>query len=203
MKSILKFFRTTLAGGILFLLPVVVLIILIGKAVEIAHKIVLPLADLIQMEPVIGIEAPRLLAVVLLVLLCFLAGVLARTTIAQKATNWVESAALSNIPGYEFVKAVSLSLLAPEKQPEETIVLARFDDAWQIAFLVERLENDLVAVFVPDSPHPQSGSIFIMTRDRIKRVDLPVTSVLKCLKGYGKGANALVGSRLNQSTTTG
>lgn len=196
MKSLPRFLRTTLAGGILFLLPIVVVAILVGKAVEIADKIVGPLADLLPVHSPIGLKTPMLLAIGLVILCCFLAGFFARTTIAQKTTNWVESAALSNMPGYNFVKAVSQSLLAPEKQPEFTVVLARFGDGWQIAFLVERLENGHVAVFVPGVPDPQSGSMYLMKEDRIAATDISFNSAMKCLKRYGKGSKEMLGLRL-------
>ena len=196
MRSLPRFLRTTLAGGILFLLPAVVLIILVSKAVEIADKIAGPLAEHLPVESPIGLKAPMLLAIGLLILFCFAAGVFARTTIAQRATSWVESAALSNLPGYSFVKAVSQGLLAPEKQPEFTVVLARFGDRWQNAFLVERLDDGHVAVFVPGVPNPQSGSLYFMSEDSIKTTDVSFNSAIKCLTSYGKGSKALFGGRL-------
>jgi uncharacterized membrane protein len=39
------------------------------------------------------------------------------------------------------------------------VVLARIEDSWQIAFLVERLEGGHVAVFMPGVPNPLSGSV--------------------------------------------
>ena len=44
MKKFGHFLRTTLVGGILFLVPIVVLIIVLSKALAIAHKLVDPIA---------------------------------------------------------------------------------------------------------------------------------------------------------------
>ena len=71
-------------------------------------------------------------------------------------------------------------------------VLARFDDGWQIAFMVERIEDGHVAVFIPGAPSPWSGSVFLMTEDRIKPLNIPNKSVLKCIQRLGKGSNSLV-----------
>jgi uncharacterized membrane protein len=202
MKSALKFLRTTLAGGILFLLPVVVVVIILGKALTIAGKIVAPLAAHLPVESAIGLDTPKLLAIALLVLFCFLAGFLARTALAQRAINWLETTVLANLPGYEFIKSISQSFLAAEKQQAYPVVLARIEDAWQFAFLIERLQDGQVAVFVPGVPSPQSGSVYFMTEDRIKVVDLPAAPVLKCLKRYGLGSNELLGNRLSASVRT-
>ena len=203
MNRILKFVRTTLAGGILFLLPVIVVVVIGGKALTITRKIVVPLADRLEMGAIFGHDTPVILAIVLLVLFCFLAGCLARTVIAQKAINWLETAVLSNVPGYEFIKTLSGNLLAAEEQPAYPAVLARIDDAWQVAFLIERVEGGQLAIFVPGVPNPQSGSLVYLAEDQVRLVEVPPTSVLKCLKRYGLGSNALLGKHLGSPATAG
>lgn len=195
----LKFIRTSLVGGILFLLPIVVVAIIAGKAVAIARKIVGPLAAHLPEDSVFGLDMPKMLAIGLLVLFCFLAGVFARTALAQKAITWLETTVLSNLPGYEFIKNLSGNLLGDEKNRVYPVVLARIEDAWQLAFLIERLEGGHVAVFVPGAPSPQSGSVYFMTEDRIRLLDIPSPAATKCLKRYGLGANALLGSWLSPS----
>jgi uncharacterized membrane protein len=202
MKPILKFIHTSLVGGILFLLPIIVLVIILGKALAIARKIVGPLANHLPMESTIGLDAPVILAIALLVFFCFLAGFFARTALAQKAITWLETTLLSNLPGYEFIKRLSGSLLGDENRQTYPVVLARIEDAWQLAFLMERLEDNHVAVFVPGVPSPQSGSVYFMTEDRIKLLDVPSSSAMKCLKRYGLGAKALLAGRLSPANLT-
>jgi uncharacterized membrane protein len=192
----LRFIRTSLIGGILFLLPIVVVAIIAGKALAIARKIVGPLAKHLPFESAIGLDTPLILAIALLVLFCFLAGVFARTALAKKAITWLETTVLSNLPGYEFIKNLSGNLLGDETKQTYPVVLARIEDAWQLAFLMERMEGGQVAVFVPGVPSPQSGSVYFMTEDRIQLVDIPSAAAMKCLKRYGLGANALLGARL-------
>lgn len=125
MNRILKFVRTTLVGGILFLLPLVVVVIIVGKALAIAGKIVTPLAARLPFESAIGLDTPKILAITLLVVFCFLAGVLARSALAQKVILCLETTVLSNVPGYEFFKGLSGNLLGDEKQQVHPVVLAR------------------------------------------------------------------------------
>ena len=197
MKSILKFMRTSLVGGILFLLPIVVLAIIAGKALAIARKIVGPLAAHLPEDSVFGLDMPKLLAIGLLVLFCFLAGVFARTRLAQKGVSWLETTVLSNLPGYEFIKNLSGNLLGDENKKAYPVVLARSEDCWQLAFLIERLDGGHVTVFVPGAPSPQSGSVYFMTEDRIRLLDIPSPAATKCLKRYGLGSNALLGKSLS------
>lgn len=199
MNAGLKLVRTSLVGGVLFLLPIMVVLIIAGKALAIAQKVVGPLAAHLPMESVIGLDTPKLLAIALLVLFCFLAGVLARTALAQKVVDWLETTVLSYLPGYEFIKSISQRLLGDENKPVYPVVLVRIEDAWQLGFLIERLEGGHVGVFIPGVPSPQSGSVYFMTGDRIRLLDIPSTAAMKCLKRYGLGSNELLGGRLPPS----
>ena len=111
MKTSLQFLRTTIVGGVLFLVPIILAVAVIGKALEIANKIVAPLAALIPVESVGGIRAAKLLAIGAIVLFCSLAGFFAKTTLAKKIVNWLESALLLNLPGYEFMKGMAESIV--------------------------------------------------------------------------------------------
>jgi uncharacterized membrane protein len=192
MKRILQFLRTTLVGGILFLVPIVVLVIVVGKALVLADKIVGPLAEHIPVPSVIGMQTPMLLAIGAIVGFCFLAGFFARTVLAQKLVSGLEAAVLSHIPGYEFLKRMGESSLGVEKGGAYPVVVARFDDASQIGFRIEVMESGLVVVFVPGVPNANAGEVYFMTADRVSLVEVPPARALKCLKRLGVGSNALL-----------
>jgi uncharacterized membrane protein len=187
-----RFIRATLAGGLLFLVPIVVLAIIIEKALSVAHKIVAPLAEQLPSQIGFGLGTPRVLAVSLILLVCFFAGVFARTKVARRIVEELESRILLNLPGYEFFKGIGESFLGIEDEDEHQVVLARFDDYWQIGFLLDRLDNGLAAIFVPDAPNPHSGVVMFVTPDRIIPVDVPMQAALKCLKRLGAGSKELL-----------
>jgi uncharacterized membrane protein len=193
MKRVFQFLRVTLAGGILFLVPIIVVAIILGRALGFAHHVVDPLASHIPVQSVIGLRTPKILAVVAIILFCFLAGCIARTMLARHVVNWLDSAILSNLPGYEFFKGVGESVLGVEQQGNREVVLVRFDDNSQIGFLLDRLDNGLVAVYIPGAPNPHSGGVYFMTADRVTPIDAAPQATLKCLKRLGAGANALLG----------
>ena len=192
MKGLVKFLRATFIGGILFLVPVTVLVIIVGKALEVAHKITAPLADRL---PVAVTDAPMLVASVLLALVCFFMGLLAMTGPARMAVRWLENTLLSKIPGYVFIKGAGESALGQEGQAPYPLVLARIEEAWQFGFLIDRLEGGHVAVYVPGSPNPLSGSVYFMGPDRIRPTNVPVAAALKVLRQLGAGAHTILSAR--------
>ncbi len=193
MKSpLLQFLRTTLVGGILFLVPLVVLVILLEKALALAHKFVQPLAEHLPVHSVIGLKTPMFLAIGVIVLFCFLAGFIARTSLAKKVVGGLEAGVLSNLPGYEFFKRAGESMLGVEREGAYPAVLVRLGDAWQFGFQIEVLEAGKVAVFVPGAPSAHSGQIYVLTADRVSPVGVPPARILKCLSRLGVGSSAVL-----------
>jgi uncharacterized membrane protein len=190
MKSILSFLKTTILGGLLFLVPVMALVFVLGKAVELTRDLLDPLAAQIPVESFLGLQTPMGLAIGVIVLISFFAGLIARRTSAQKIVRGLETTVLSKIPGYEIVKSMGTDMLGSEDKEAHPVVLTRFDDGWQLGLRIEELENGLVVVFVPDAPSPHSGAVHFMTPDRVVPAGIPITSMLKCLKGLGAGSDA-------------
>jgi uncharacterized membrane protein len=193
MQRAFNFVRVTLIGGIFFLVPVIVMVAVIQKALVIANKLVTPLAKLIPF----GFATPKLLAAVLLIALCFAAGILARVAVARKITGWLETTLLSNLPGYEFLKRIGQSALGVESEESHKVVLVGRGDFWQLGFLIERLKGGYLAVFIPGAPNPHSGSIQFLKEDRVRAIEVPEQSALKILKRLGVGASTLLASEMN------
>lgn len=196
MPKIFIFFKTTFVGGILFLVPVVVIAVIIGKAHQIAMTVTGPLSELIAVQTVAGIGLVKLLTLIVLIMFCFMAGLFARTAMAQKMLNWIETAVLSHLPGYRFMKGMGESVAGVESEKPHEPVLVRIEDAWQIGFLVERIEGGHAAIYVPGSPSPWSGSVYFMQEERFKPLDIPTVSLLSCLRKLGDESNVLLQGKL-------
>jgi uncharacterized membrane protein len=174
MKSLLHVLRTTLMGGLLFLMPVTVLLIILGKALgdRAAHAHV-------DNHCAAGTAV-----------LHGGAGSSHRT--GRQAIDGLEAGVLSKVPGYQFYKVLSESILGLDERANYPVVLVHFDDNSQIGFLVEQLDGDRVAVFVPDAPQPKAGSLYVMSADRVESTSIALASAMKCIKSYGAGAGALL-----------
>ncbi len=196
MKALGSFIRTTLIGGILFLLPIIVLIMVLGKAQNIAGRIMAPAVERIPVQSVAGVAVAKILVIGALVLFCLLAGLFAQTRLARRSVGWLEQGLLSKLPGYNFLKGISESLAGFETDHRQEVVLARIEDAWQIGFLMERVENDHYAVFVPGAPSIWSGSVYFMTEDRFQRINISRAAAMKCLGRLGEGTNQLLAGRI-------
>ncbi len=72
------------------------------------------------------------------------------------------------------------------------VALANIDDAWLVAFIVEEHGDGMLTVFVPSAPTPTAGNVYFMTEQQVRRVDVPVSSAVKCIMQLGVGSNELI-----------
>ena len=114
-----NFLKTTVLGGVLFLVPVVVLIALFEKALGYAQKAVVPLADALFKGTFAHAFVSDLLAFGLLLVLCFLAGLAAKTSFARKYVDVLEQRVLAKVPLYDSTKSKVLATLQEGATLEE------------------------------------------------------------------------------------
>ena len=192
MKGQIQVLKTTVVGGIVFLVPIIIVAAIIGKAFEIMKMVAHPLSALIPIDSVGKIAVVNLIAISLIFAVCFIAGLAARTEAAARFVRALETKFLSHIPVYAFVKGMTASIAGNEPGAEMTAVLARLDDYSQIAFEIERLEGGDVAVYLPGAPNPWSGSVCIMTEDRIQPINASMMSAVRTISHLGKGSGELL-----------
>ena len=116
--------------------------------------------------------------------------------LARRAVVALEANVLSRLPAYALLKTKTQSMLSPEDIEGMSVVVMRFDDEWQIGFEIERIEGGKVALFLPGSPDPWSGSVCIAEEDRVTPLDLPVAAVANMLRRLGRGANEALRERM-------
>ena len=186
MKSILGFIRTTITGGILFLLPIILLIVIFTKAYNILHKLSAPISGKLP-ELIFGFDGSNLIALLLLIFICFVSGLLFRSKYVKNWIKKLEDNLLINVPGYALIKTITAGAMGKGTESDMTPILIHEDDSWGLAFLIEKGEK-LSTVFIPDAPRHDAGEIKIIPTSRIKKLDISTSKFILSIKSFGKGA---------------
>jgi uncharacterized membrane protein len=135
--------KATIAGGLLFLLPVALVFIVLRHAMQVAGKVAQPISALLP-DAVVGAVVATVLAALLLVLISFLAGLVARTNPGRRTMRLFESSLLGSIPQYQLVKSMAEGLAQVENAEGVKPALVSIEGGWQIGYLLEPLENGWV-----------------------------------------------------------
>ena len=190
MNTIKTFLKVTIVGGLMFLVPVVLLIVLLGHAMRFAGKVAAPLAATIPDSLVSGRFLAASLAALILLLIAFLAGLIARSGPGRRITGWFEESILGGMPQYRMVKSMAEGLTQLESGTDMQPVLMRTDECWQLGYRLEDLPGGWVAVFIPSAPTPMSGNVLYVSTDRIQPLAIGMAEAMKLVKRLGIGSAA-------------
>ncbi|MBX7106461.1 MAG: DUF502 domain-containing protein [Gemmataceae bacterium] len=186
MKGIFHFFKSTILGGLVVLLPLFALVGMVGWAGGIAVKAIVPVFEWLPNTSVGGVSTTLMLAVGVLIGLCFLAGLLAETAMLRGLGDRAERLALM-IPGYALMKDVGTSFVGIEgKNPVKTVVV-RLEATCQLGFLMDTLKDGRHVVFFPGVPRALVGTMHIVDADRVQLLEMPVATALDTLGRLGVG----------------
>ena len=98
MTRSLKPLTTTLIGGVVFLLPLLVVIYVLGHGLALAARAAAPLVALLPQKDIGGITLASVVALALLLLLCFGAGLLARAAVGPGLRRPLRGAVADAVP---------------------------------------------------------------------------------------------------------
>jgi uncharacterized membrane protein len=183
------FIKKTIIGGFLFLIPISIIIILLLKVFGFMLKIADLIYKVVPIENVLGFGTANLIAILLILLTCFLFGLLASNKNIAAFKNSLETNVLMKIPGYLFIKAYTEGLADDKKAKDELDpILVLFDDNTQLGFLIEKNEKGLSSVFMPGSPNPWSGNVIYVEINRIKHLRITTNEAIKHLEQVGKNS---------------
>ena len=188
MNAIRQFVRTTIVGGIVFLVPAILLILVLRHAMAFAGKIAGPVAAAFPDHRIAGVAIATIIAALVLLLLAFVSGLFARTGVGRNLARWLEDSLLGNLPQYRMVKTMAEGLAQVENGQNLKPALVSIEGGWQLGYLLEEVSAGWVAVFLPQAPTPMSGNVMYMPAERVRLLDMPIGEAVLLVKRLGVGS---------------
>jgi uncharacterized membrane protein len=188
MKKVRDYIGSRVVAGMLVLAPIYLAALLLLKAMKSLSAFVRPLAKLLPE----WLPADRIFSLLLVMIICFLIGITVRTRRGRAAWGRMENALFQKIPGYTVVRGFTQQLAGDTQGESWKPALAEIEDALVPAFIIEEFEDGLFTVFVPSVPTALSGAVYILSQDRVHRVNVPIAHVIKAVSRWGSGSKDLV-----------
>lgn len=186
--NVLKQLGRTFLSGFLVIAPVYLTVLLLLHGIETVRNLLKPVLSLLpQWFPS---EAAISIGVVLLT--CFLLGLLVRTGLGKLCREWIEARFLNRIPGYSQIRALTQQIAGESQQNTWKPALIDMDGAYVHGFLIEECNEHLVVVFVPGVPSIVTGNVYILKRERVHLLNVPFSAAFKSISHWGAGAKELV-----------
>ena len=117
-----------------------------------------------------------------------LSGILVRTAFGNRADRLLE-----RIPGYTLMRNLGKRFSGDADGVSFATALVEIEDALVPAFIVEEHAADgSFTVFVPSVPTPAAGAVYVLPKERVHRVDVPMSTAVRCITQWGAGTGELL-----------
>ena len=193
-----NFFRTTVLGGIIVILPITILIFAFRWLFGIVGNAIKPLTDLavayIPLPSRYDQPIATLLVLIVIFSLCFLVGLFIRTRLGLYLYSGLESSLLSKTPGYKMIKETVNQFFGKKVSPFSSVALIQIfqNETLVTGFVTDKHAGDMVSVFVPTGPNPTSGFIYHLPKKYVHPVDVPVEDAMRSVISCGAGSSMLI-----------
>ncbi|MEE9368525.1 MAG: DUF502 domain-containing protein [Pontiella sp.] len=204
-----RFFTTTLLGGVIVILPTIILVFAFKWLFGLVSNAINPLTTLVVENLTLPNRYDQLIATLVvlsvIILACFCIGLFVKTRIGRWIYGGFESSLLSKAPGYKMIKETVNQFLGKKESPFSSVALVRIfeNDTKVTAFITDRHEDGTVTVFVPTGPNPTSGFIYHLNEQYVHPVDVSVEDAMRSVISCGAGSEKLIrGLKVDEKTNT-
>ncbi|MBM3113743.1 hypothetical protein H8F21_25110 [Pseudomonas sp. P66] len=194
-----SFIKTTIAGGLLLILPLVLIFVLIEKAIHLLSGPVQKVVPLFSGFSVAGVTSVTLATVILLALFCFLAGLLAKTAIATRTLDTLETRLLGNLPGYQLLKDATARFAGLDDIEGAKVGMISEGEGYRFGLVLES-RGDWLLIYLPDGGPAggTAGEVRAIPNSEVRLTDIPWLSLIACLRRGGRGTLELAATILEE-----
>ncbi|SCY07238.1 DUF502 domain-containing protein [Flavobacterium caeni] len=159
-------------AGIIFLLPILVLVVLFTKIFQFLTGFTNKIAALFGLKSFVGVSGGTIVGAVSLILFCLLCGYLVRIAFFKAISKWVDRKLMANIPGYSIYREMALSKLEDHDKalPFESVVWVKRDAAEQPGFLMETMPDGRLVIFFPTAGKTLEGEVIVIAADQVRKM---------------------------------
>jgi uncharacterized membrane protein len=189
MKRLASFLKTTTIGGLFVVLPLVVVIALLAKAVMGVHAAAQSIMAKLAGEQSEAAHFPLIFALLIVVSFSFLFGLAMTSRRGQATSRWFEGKLLFRIPGYAAVRAIVGGLADSQGEGVVKSGLLTVDPGIEcFVFVIEDHGDGRLTVFLPGSPNSASGNVQIVRKDLVRLLNVRITATTAVLQQWGMGS---------------
>lgn len=175
-------------GVVFILLPLMLLFTILEKAFGIIRRVIKPVEAILPADHIMGIGMISLISILLLLLICFLAGALTEKEWVRFFISKLEDNVLVMIPGYSMMKSrMSEFVIDDEHKWQVVLIGEEADGLFDVGVLVDDSQGDYCVVFFPEPPDCKSGAIRVVHHSKIRKSDMPMGKLFKSIRQYGEG----------------
>jgi uncharacterized membrane protein len=189
----INFIKSALVNGLVILLPVVLVFLAIKEILAMLVGIATPIADLFPEGTFDHIKETEIIAVLLIAGLAIFLGVISKLKAGRAIGRGIERYTLNKVPMYRMLKSLVGAFL--DLETEESFKPALLENAsgdLEPVYIIEDRGRPRVVVLIPWAPTAFAGSVKLVQRERVHRMDVSLDEFSLSLTHLGTGMSELL-----------
>lgn len=190
-------------GGFFFIIPLVILIYLLKKALDLILPLGKSLVDFLGIQTLFNLATDSLAGITLLVFVAISAGFLITKGFLKPWGGQFEEKLFLFFPGVQMLK---FRLMDNQKSNEERLwkpILLREENSFKIAFITDERDPAYLSLYMPDAPRMDAGEIRFVLKEECVFIPISMKDALNAMHQFGRGimlSSLLAKSDLPSST---
>lgn len=184
MKKTIEHIKNRMIAGIIFIIPVFVIITIVQKIWTSLNNAGSLVADKLGLKTLLGAQSVTFATALLLVGIFYVLGWMVKFSLLNRFRDWIENSLLQYIPGYLSYKAKMQEKLLPKKDARQP-VLVDYGSYRRPGLLIETRADDAI-VFFPNAPDSNNGQTHVVNTQQLISLASDAGTLLKSLQACGK-----------------
>lgn len=190
MKRFFKVVRNHVITGFIFLMPVLITIAVLSKfwnkLLVLGNKV----SKFIRVDTILGKNGDAIIAVLLLLIFCVIAGFLVKMSIFKRMSDWLDDKLSLFIPGYSDLRKETEGKIGVDHHEKEEVFdtcLVFSNGHSKPAYLIDVAQSGEATVYIPAAPTFTSGQVEIVPAGSYRKLSIDSSTLNAYLKKFGKG----------------
>ena len=190
IKQIRNFVINTFLGGVIIILPALVLYSIATWLLEYINSTARPLTNIFIGRLPVNETLASVLTLLVVFILFSIIGMLVRTRMGSIFYNLFEGATLARIPGYKTIKDLIAQVTGDKTGLFKYVALVKLggNDYSATGFIVDEYGDQFVTAFIPCGPNPTTGFIYHIPKKNIERLNVSVETAMRTVIACGSGS---------------
>lgn len=188
-----SFIKTTVIGGLVVIVPLSLIVLIFGDLFFTIVDLARPIAVHFPFNQLINTIIVSLLAVIAIFFICFIMGLVVRTSWGIAGRDWFERSLLNRLPMYSTIKNLTHRFIGEEgTQFSPAEIDLHNSGCTVLGAIVEELDDGRFVVFVPITPAATVGQVCLVPKNRVKRLNASLGATINSITEWGIGSKDLV-----------
>lgn len=199
MKRLRSFVSITLLGGFMVVLPMAILVLFAEWLFGLISGAIKPFNDWVASWSPLTNYMADFTGVVLLLVGCFLIGLLVKTNVGQWLHDMIDDVLGKILPGYQTINKLVTQLLGGEGntsllkgEPCRAYIMGRQVPTSVTGIVTAKHDNGDFTVYVPTAPFLTSGMVYHLGAESVELLPhMTVEAVMRTIIACGSGSQVL------------